>query len=146
MPESKAVSTVVDLPDREQLGLGEQWLKCANPRCMEQFKRTGSRGQPKRFHSEDCRRSAERDLRRLQSQLEHHEQQAQMMRGLISNYIKPAASDDASGPTPEEVQAARDVVAEIRGVARFLPGHQGEFAGDLLRLLEAVETLTRAKG
>ena len=51
---------VIDLPERENLGLGGQQATCANPRCDEQFIRTSARGRPKDFHDEECRRAAER--------------------------------------------------------------------------------------
>ena len=69
MPERR----VIELAEREGLGLGGQQFTCANPRCDEQFIRTSARGRPKDFHSEDCRRAALRDLRRIMAQLAHHE-------------------------------------------------------------------------
>ena len=37
--------------------------------------------------------------------------------------------------------AAREAIAEVRGMSRFLEGHQDEFARDLLALYRAVEPL-----
>lgn len=142
-----AEGRVVDLADREPLGLAGQQFTCANPRCDEQFIRTASRGRPKDFHSEDCRRAAERDLRRVQAQLAHHERQAEQLRARMGAYLR-TASDEAypesgGGPSADEVQAAREAIAEVRGMARFLEGHQDEFARDLLNLFRAVDPLIR---
>lgn len=142
-----AERTVIDLADREGLALGGQQFTCANPRCDEQFIRTASRGRPKDFHSEECRRAAERDLRRIQAQLAHHERQAEQLRARVGSYLRTPADDaypDASnGPSAGELQVAREAIAEVRGMARFLDGHQDEFARDLLNLFRAVEPLIR---
>jgi hypothetical protein len=142
-----AEGSVIDLADREGLGLGGQQFTCANPRCDEQFIRTSTRGRPRDFHSEDCRRAAERDLRRIQAQLAHHERQAEQLRARVGAYLRTSSdegySDPSSGPTADEMQAAREAIAEVRGMARFLDGHQDEFARDLLKLYHAVEPLIR---
>ncbi|NYI47910.1 hypothetical protein BJ993_005056 [Nocardioides aromaticivorans] len=139
---------VIDLAEREGLGLGGQQATCANPRCDEQFIRTSTRGRPKDFHDEDCRRAAERDLRRIQAQLAHHERQAEQLRARAGAYLRTSGetgTDPAggAGPTAEEMRVAREAIAEVRGMSRFLDGHQDEFARDLLKLWQAVEPLVR---
>lgn len=140
--------SVIDLAARESLGLGGQQFTCANPRCDEQFIRTSTRGRPKDFHDEDCRRAAERDLRRIQAQLNHHERQAEQLRARAGAYLRTTAEADAdvaagTGPTDEELRSAREAIAEVRGMSRFLEGHQDEFARDLINLFRAVEPLVR---
>ncbi|GAC1525272.1 hypothetical protein [Nocardioides sp. Root140] len=143
MPERR----VIELAEREGLGLGGQQFTCANPRCDEQFIRTSARGRPKDFHSEDCRRAALRDLRRIMAQLAHHERQAEQLRARADAYLRTPApdaeADTRGGPTSNEMRTAREAIAEVRGMARFLEGHQDEFAGDLLNLFRAVEPLIR---
>lgn len=39
------------------------------------------------------------------------------------------------------LEQARDAIMRVKGMTRFLRGHQGEFATDLLDLFEAVEPL-----
>jgi hypothetical protein len=51
--------------------------------------------------------------------------------------------DIGHGPTAEELRIAREAIAEVRGMARFLDGHQDEFARDLLNLFRSVEPLAR---
>lgn len=117
---------------------------CANPRCDEQFLRTVGPGRRKDFHNEDCRRAAERDYRKLASRLDHYERQAEQMRARLGAYLRTNNEDAAvgrTGPSPAEVERAREAIAEVRGMARFLPQHQSEFAQDLLNLFEAVEPL-----
>lgn len=120
---------------------------CANPRCDEQFLRPLGPGRRKDFHSEECRRNAERDQRRLAGLLEHYNRQADQIRARISAYLRTNTDDVVrpSGPTVEELGHAREVVAEVRGMARFLRGHQDEFAQELLRLFEAVEPVVRSR-
>lgn len=137
---------VIEMPEADSVGLGAQQFTCANPRCDEQFLRSSTRGRPRDFHSEDCRRAAERDLRRLQAQLAHHERQAEQLRARAGAYLRTAGDQDPHGDveaTDLQRQVARETVAEVRGMARFLEGHQGEFADDLLRLLSAVEPVVR---
>lgn len=43
--------------------------------------------------------------------------------------------------TAEQIHRAREAVAEVRGMTRFLRRHQDEFAEDLLKLFEVVEPL-----
>lgn len=134
--------SVVDLGGQpDELGLGAQQHLCANPRCDVQFSRVLGPGRRKDFHDDDCRRNSEQDLRRILSHLAHYERQAEQLRARASSYIRtnPGEVEAEAGPSAAQRQAARDAILEVRGMARFLPGHQGEFAADLLKLLEAVE-------
>ena len=119
---------------------------CANPRCDEQFQRAVGPGRRKDFHSEECRRDAERDYRRLASFLEHYNRQAEQLRARITAYLRTNADDEIGsfGPSAAEVDRAREAIAEVRGMARFLRNHEDEFAQELLRLFEAVEPLVRS--
>jgi hypothetical protein len=119
---------------------------CANPRCDEQFLRSVGPGRRKDFHSEECRRNAERDYRRMAGLLEHYNRQATQMRARIDAYLRTNCDDGVQsyGPSAAEVERARLAVAEVRGMARFLRNHEDEFAQDLLRLFEAVEPLVRS--
>lgn len=139
---------VVDFADRrDNAELQALQATCANPRCDEQFLRQVGPGRRKDFHSEECRRNAERDHRRLAGLLEHYNRQADQMRARISAYLRSNADGGASpsGPTVDEVRRAREAVAEVRGMARFLRGHQDEFAHELLRLFEAVEPVVGSR-
>jgi hypothetical protein len=120
---------------------------CANPRCDEQFMRGVGPGRRKDFHGEDCRRNAERDYRRLAGLLEHYERQAEQIRARVASYVRTNTDDmivEVNGPSPAQLERARVAIAEVRGMARFLPKHQSEFAQDLLNLFEAVEPLVRS--
>ena len=119
---------------------------CANPRCDEQFQRTVGPGRRKDFHSEECRREAERDYRRLAGFLEHYNRQTEQIRARIAAYLRTNADDEIRpfGPSAAEVDRARVAIAEVRGMARFLRNHEDEFAQELLRLFEAVEPLVRS--
>lgn len=136
---------VAELPGaQDDLGLGSQQHTCANPRCDVQFQRRSGPGRRKDFHDDDCRRSAERDLRRTLALLEHHERQAEQLRARAAAYVRTNVDDETATTertTAEKRRVAAEAVAEIRGMSRFLENHQGEFAGDLLRLYRAVEPL-----
>lgn len=130
----------------DELGLGAQQHTCANPRCDEEFVRLLAPGRPKDFHDEDCRRNAEKDLRRIRAKLKHHERQAEQLRARAGSYIRTTVDDAdvVDGPTDAQLQAARDAVLVVSGMVRFLPGHQGEFAKELLDLFNAVEPVVGA--
>lgn len=135
---------VVELGDKQdEYGLGAQQHVCANPRCDVQFDRLLGPGRPKDFHDEDCRRSAEKDLRRILSQLAHYERQVATLKARAQSYVRTTV-DDAdlpAGPTTGQREAARDAIVKVSGMSRFLPNHQGEFAQDLLDLYSAVAPL-----
>lgn len=84
---------------------------------------TSSCGRPKDFHSEDCRRAAIRDSRRIQAQLVHHEGEAEELRARAGAYLRTPATDTDISPTAGEVRTAREAIAEVRGMARLLDGH-----------------------
>lgn len=135
-------SDVADISSTDPHHLGPQQHTCANPRCDEQFSRTLGPGRPKDFHSEDCRRAAERDLRRVKAQRAHHERQAEQLRARERAYVRTAVDDsstDIEGPTDEQLRRAREAVREMAGMSRFLVNHQGEFADDLLKFYRAVQ-------
>lgn len=127
---------------QDDLGLTSQQVTCANPRCDAQFQRRPGPGRRKDFHDDDCRRSAERDLRRTLALLEHHERQAEQLRARAAAYVRTNL-DEVDGSSQkvsaEQRRVAAEAVAEVRGMSRFLENHQGEFASDLLQLYRAVE-------
>lgn len=103
----------------------------------------------KDFHDDDCRRSAERDLRRTLALLDHHERQAEQLRARAAAYMRTnldEADCQAQTVTAEQRRVADEAVAEARGMSRFLENHQGEFAADLLKLYRAVEPVLRLPG
>lgn len=132
--------------DRDEADLQYLQATCANPKCDEQFLGAVGPGRRKDFHSEECRRTAEREHRRIASLLEHYNRQADQMRARMAAYLRTNGDGElnALGPSAAELDRARVVIAEVRGMARFLQNHQEDFAQDLLRLLEAVEPLVRS--
>lgn len=147
MTGADVTGDVVGLAEhREEADLQYLQATCANPKCDEQFLRAVGPGRRKDFHSEECRRTAEREHRRIASLLEHYNRQADQMRARMAAYLRTSGDVElnAAGPSAAELDRARVVVAEIRGMARFLQNHQEDFAQDLLRLLEAVEPLVHS--
>lgn len=130
----------------DELGLGSQQHTCANPRCDEEFDRLLTPGRPKDFHNEECRRSAERDLRRIRAKLRHHERQAEQLRARAGSYLRTNVEDGdvPDGPTDAQRKAAREAVIRVSGIAWLLPRHEDEFAQELLRFFNAVEPVIGA--
>jgi hypothetical protein len=129
----------------DDLDVGSQQYTCANPRCDEQFQRRPGPGRPKDFHDDECRRSAEKDLRRTLARLEHLERQVEQLRARAAAYVRTSVDDAAAaGGTITEAQkrAAQRAVDEVRGMSRFLERNdQDEYASELLKLYRAVEPL-----
>lgn len=138
---------VVELVERrEDLEGDALQATCANPRCDEQFLRPSGPGRRRDFHSEDCRRAAERDYRRLSARLDHYVRQADQMRARIAAYLRTSTDElVASGPTAIEVEYARDAIAEVRGMVRFLRQSDDEWAQQLVKLHDAVAPLVRSQ-
>jgi hypothetical protein len=97
-------------------------------------------------------------MRRLQGQLELYRREAGLVEARLAAYAHephetPAAGDeidtiDADADADVEVTAeqwavAREAVARVGGMARFLTAEAGEFAQDLLDLHTAVEPIIR---
>lgn len=136
-----AQQDAIVIPFRDDGDRVKELVECANPRCDEQFMRTPGVGRPKFFHSDDCRRRAEKDLRRTQTSIRQHEQQLEQLRAQEAAYFHLASGEPTTGPTNAERLAAREAYLEVKGMARFLTDHQGEFAGDLKKFFDAVAPL-----
>lgn len=82
-------------------GLGGAERRRPAARCDETFQDAGP-GSRKDFHSEECRRSAERDLRRTFMQLAQHVRQAEQLRARVRSYtgtqVDELVIDDAEDP------------------------------------------------
>lgn len=67
------------------------------------------RGRPRHYCSDECRREADSDARRLAAQLEHHRSMAEMLTRDLATYDTetPAAAPSSPGSPNIEVAAAR---------------------------------------
>ena len=140
MEQQAVQADVVELFDAS--GLRPQQTSCANPRCDEQFTRSTGRGRPRYFHSDDCQRAAEADLRRTMAKQAHLEAELEQTRAIIATYKRIGSTTTAqSSPATDDaaIAKARDAVAELRGMSRFLARDDHEYAADLLNVLEAVQ-------
>lgn len=80
---------------------------CARPQCRKEFRRTMGRGRPRHYCSDDCRREAESDARRLAAQIEHHRSMAEMLTRDLAAFDVESATPASSGTPNIEVAAAR---------------------------------------
>lgn len=65
------------------------------------------RGRPRHYCSDDCRREAESDARRLAAQIEHHRSMAEMLTRDLAAFDVESATPASSGTPNIEVAAAR---------------------------------------
>lgn len=135
--------SVVDLSGKQDPdGLDNQQTVCANPRCDVQFVQSAGRGRRRDFHDEECRRAAERDLRRTRGLIDHLERQLEELSARAGAYVRTSVDDGgAGGRTASERQAAREAVIRAQGIAPFLEKNDDHVASEMLRLLRAVEPL-----
>lgn len=126
-------------------------IECANSRCDERFRRPTRRtGRPQRYHSPDCRRSAQRDRVALQWHLSILEDQAALLRARLVVYGDSAAeatpeAAERPGPSDREWAEAREAVAAASAVARYLADDPSPAVQDLLQLLRGVEPVIRRR-
>src|SRR3954453_8993190 len=108
---------VVELADvQDELGLEGHQCTCANPRCDETFFLTPGPGRRRAFHDEDCRRRAERDLRRTLARLAQRGPKGGQLRARARAYVRrnfEGLADQVDGPSDEQRQAAREALAEV---------------------------------
>lgn len=111
---------------------------CARPQCRSEFRRTMGRGRPRNYCSDNCRREAESDARRLAAQLEHHRSMAEMLTRDLATYDieTPAANPSSAGPPNIEIAAAR-----AEGVLIGLDDGS-PLATEFRKLLDAVRSST----
>ncbi|GAB36302.1 hypothetical protein [Gordonia otitidis] len=143
---------IVHLDDHRGVVDGARFeITCANPRCDVRFTPVNGPGRKQTYHSTDCRKTALRDRRRLESQLAVLNQQAGLVRAQLAAYnvsddtTADGAHADLTEPSNEEWAIARDAVAAVGGMSRFLVNNDGEFAADLLDLYRAVEPVVRRR-
>lgn len=128
-------------------------IVCANPRCDERFRPKRGAGKPQRYHSPDCRKSAVRDKKALQSQLSTLEGQVAQMRAQLVAYgdgdidgdVDGGSTTTESGPSDQEWAQAREAVAAASAVVRYLANDPSPAAQDLVALLKGVEPVIRRR-
>lgn len=113
---------------------------CALPSCRSEFRRNAGPGRRKDFCSEECRRAAEKDLRKLKSRLVHFENLVQQLRIDIAAFGR--SSDDADAVERPEVatQRAAEALTRAQGVLLFAP-NDDPLAAELRALVDAVAPL-----
>ncbi len=108
------------------------------------------RGRPRDYHDEACRRATAEAKRRLEARLEHYKEQVEILSERYAAYERAPSEGESSGPTDstqvtaDQVRIAREAVSKVDGAAPFLRKHDGEFAADLVELLDAVAPVVRS--
>lgn len=107
------------------------------------------RGRPRIYCSDDCRRQAEVDARRISAQIQHHREMADMLARDLAAYETPSV-DDAPALKPAAQPALPSpgiAVAAARAEGVLIGLDDGSvLAKEFARLLEAVRNTGDANG
>lgn len=147
----RRTTKVVSLDDRRGVkDAGSLETLCANPRCDVLFVPGPGPGRRKQYHSDECKKAALRDMRRLQAQLEQYRRAVSLVESRLAAYGPDQSetdhvddSDPADTVSADDWARAREQVARVGGMARFISAESGEFAQDLLDLHAAIEPVVR---
>lgn len=113
---------------------------CALPSCRTEFRRTSGPGRRKDFCSDECRRAAEKDLRRLKSRFVHYENVVQQLKIDIAAFGRSSDDEESVEQPDVAAQRASEALARAQGVLRFAP-NDDPLAAELLALVDAVAPL-----
>lgn len=89
--------------------------ECARPGCRKEFRREVRPGRPKEYCGESCRRTAEKERRRLESKLARYELLVEQVRLDIAAHGRESSGD--SGFDPYEPMRRLELAVEGAGVA-----------------------------
>lgn len=95
---------------------------CSRPNCRKEFRRTVGPGRRQAYCSEICRRTAEKELRRLRTRLAHYEGLVRRLRIDVAAHGKPdviGAPDEEMPLSLEARQTAENAVIRVGGVLAF---------------------------
>jgi hypothetical protein len=119
---------------------------CANPLCRQEFRRKAGPGRRQEYHSELCRRTAEREYRRALQRLAHFENQAEQQRVFAAAFGRAVSAGDGEEDglvTPDVRRAAEDAVVRVGGMLAFLRASEDPLAIELCAFHDAVEPVVR---
>lgn len=123
---------------------------CAHPQCRKEFRKSMGRGRPRIYCSDDCRRQAEVDARRISAQIQHHREMADMLARDLAAYETPTVGDAPALQPTAQPTAARSPgieVAAARAEGVLVGLDDGSvLAREFARLLEAVRNAGNADG
>lgn len=113
---------------------------CSRPRCHREFRQSVGRGRRQEYCSEVCRRTAEKEIRQLRSQLQHFERLVDELRINVAAFGRSAQSDvePVSGQSLDARRAAEDALVRAAGVLAFVEQSPEPLAGELRALYAAV--------
>jgi len=110
---------------------------CGLPSCRREYRRVLGAGQRQIYCSDTCRRTAQREVRRLRTRLSHFVEVVEQTRIDLAAHGK--------GDDPNEIaiidthQRAKEGLARAAGVLRFVGESEDPLAEELRVLYEAVE-------
>lgn len=114
---------------------------CANPTCRHEFRRSSGPGRPQAYCREQCRRHAERDLRRLRARQVRFENVLAQVHADIAAHGK-TGEDAASSPT-RSLLAAEQALTQAAAVVRYASEGDPRLLDELRHLLEHVTPVIR---
>jgi hypothetical protein len=115
---------------------------CPRPACRKEVRQIVGRGRPKTYCSEECRRLAEAELRRLDLRLRHYSSVVEQVRIDIASYQRSGADRDGADPRGE-LRLAEDALARAESALEFLEGDESPTVRALRRLCETVQPVVR---
>lgn len=113
---------------------------CANPDCRREFRRSSGPGRPQEYCREQCRRDAERDLRRLHARQRRFENVLAQVHADIAAHGR--TSDSPASQTPS-LRAAEEALARAAAVAQYASEGDPRLLDELRNLLEHVSPVIR---
>lgn len=114
---------------------------CPRPKCRKEVRQVIGRGRPRTYCSDECRRLAESELRRLDLRLRHYAGVVDQVRLDIASYQR-GGTDGVGDPTAE-IRNAEVALGQAETALEFLADDESPTAKALRRLYEAVGPVVR---
>lgn len=107
---------------------------CARPACRQEYRRMTQPGRPQQYCSPVCRRTAEKELRRLRARLLHFQGVVKQTRIDLAAH----GHDENAESTIDAAAVASNALGRAAGVLRFVGDSNDPLADELQRLFDAV--------
>lgn len=113
---------------------------CANPNCRQEFRRSSGPGRPQAYCREQCRRDAERDLRRLRARQVRFENVLTQVHADIAAHGR---TDAETSSLTSSLHDAEQALTRAAAVVRYASEGDPRLLDELRHLLEQVTPVIR---